>query len=455
MIHARILELVKSPYSIQQEDLALLQSEIVSKPYMQSIRVLYLYGVNKFSSQDYSKKLSETAAYTTDKKILYHFINQNESVISNISEQEELEIVDNQLDINPTEIEEEIIEVESAEGISEIEDIQENEPIIEENIISEDIKETEIVSEDIENKESIQSVDIQEDVESSSELNFHRTEDFFLPQNTTIPQVKKVENYKPKPVTNNKREEEMKRLIAEVEAKIKAKKAQEQQQISVVEEPTIEDSEISFYNTQSFEIQSDNNKEEERIIEEIEPETINSNWKPMQVSQSLPDALIGEKKEEKLISEKLETKEEVNIAEENKNLAKTEDSNIPQFINTWQSWLKINRVEILEEIEKEIEEEQTAEKPVSMEEIKEKAIEKFIETEPKITKISKEETPQPFVYKEKDDDIWHLMTETLANLYLEQRLYAKAVKAYEVLQEKYPEKHADFELKIEEIKQQK
>ncbi|MDO4225140.1 MAG: hypothetical protein Q4C75_04530, partial [Bergeyella zoohelcum] len=92
MIHARILELVKSPYSIQQEDLALLQSEIVSKPYMQSIRVLYLYGVNKFSSQDYSKKLSETAAYTTDKKILYHFINQNESVISNISDQEELEI---------------------------------------------------------------------------------------------------------------------------------------------------------------------------------------------------------------------------------------------------------------------------------------------------------------------------------------------------------------------------
>ena len=54
--------------------------------------------------------------------------------------------------------------------------------------------------------------------------------------------------------------------------------------------------------------------------------------------------------------------------------------------------------------------------------------------------------------KEKTDDISHLMTETLAKLYLEQRLYTKAIKAYEVLQNKYPERAEDFKAKIQEIK---
>ena len=44
------------------------------------------------------------------------------------------------------------------------------------------------------------------------------------------------------------------------------------------------------------------------------------------------------------------------------------------------------------------------------------------------------------------------MTETLAKLYTEQRLYTKAIKAYEILQNKHPEKAEDFKAKIQEIK---
>ena len=44
------------------------------------------------------------------------------------------------------------------------------------------------------------------------------------------------------------------------------------------------------------------------------------------------------------------------------------------------------------------------------------------------------------------------MTETLANLYVEQKLYAKAIKAYEVLIEKHPQKEERFNEKIQEIK---
>jgi hypothetical protein len=110
------------------------------------------------------------------------------------------------------------------------------------------------------------------------------------------------------------------------------------------------------------------------------------------------------------------------------------DSNIPGFINTWQSWLKIDRTE-------EVEKEKT--------EIKAKVIEAFIENNPKISQLKDEVN---FVVKEKGDDISHLMTETLAKLYFEQKLYTKAIKAFEILIRKMPEKEAYFKEKIQEIK---
>ena len=55
--------------------------------------------------------------------------------------------------------------------------------------------------------------------------------------------------------------------------------------------------------------------------------------------------------------------------------------------------------------------------------------------------------------KEKKDDISHLMTETLAKLYVEQKLYSKAIKAYEILSQKHPQKTDYFNEKIEEVKE--
>ena len=81
-----------------------------------------------------------------------------------------------------------------------------------------------------------------------------------------------------------------------------------------------------------------------------------------------------------------------------------------------------------------------------------KFIDKFIETSPKISQMKEE---VDFVVKEKTDDISHLMTETLAKLYVEQKLYAKAIKAYEILQNKYPEKASEFSKEIIAIKELK
>ncbi|MDO5616707.1 MAG: hypothetical protein Q4G16_10985, partial [Cruoricaptor ignavus] len=318
-------------------------------------------------------------------------------------------------------------------------------------------------SENIDNEQTNALIDNKIEEESSEELSFHNT-DSFLPNITPISKVSTPkENYIP-PKTTNKHEEEMKRLIAEVEAKIKAKKEQQRTANTSIQITDSQDlkpnSEISFAETQSFDFnEKPKPQEPEKTIEtEPIPTEQKSTWKPMSVVTQKTDASIS------LTEEKPKSETSIAVSEEKteqerpvfnvsffaQNVSKiepetdtktekeepaTEESNVPKFINTWQNWLNFGKKD-----------EQTKE------EIKEKAIEKFIENEPKISKL-KEETE--FVLKEKNNDISHLMTETLANLYATQKLYTKAIKAYEILTKKHPEKAEIFATRIEEIKQQR
>ena len=75
-MNARVLELLQRPENISREDISLLQNEISKFPYMQSIRTLHLSAIFNFDAENYQKELTKTAAYTTDKKILYTFINK-------------------------------------------------------------------------------------------------------------------------------------------------------------------------------------------------------------------------------------------------------------------------------------------------------------------------------------------------------------------------------------------
>ncbi|UTX47144.1 tol-pal system YbgF family protein [Chryseobacterium sp. MA9] len=387
---------------------------------------------------------------------------------------------------------------------------------------------------------------------SDAEVSFHGTDSF-------MPDVKIQANNEEISETAevsqphvNKHEEEMRRLIEEVEKKMKEAKPVLQEEKAELEE--VADHEISFAETQNFhfwstsedkpeEIKKEKEKAQEEITEnqlpleeeskaeiaeereEEQEETpeVQSAWKPMSVESNMPDSLISKSKEvpapevktpaveiitaaepeiiieEAQPSETVETvteavqeetlpveeetgavesseeekiaaevsKEEVPVmnvsffgtdistlkVEEKQKEGKEEpveqiqevtmkdttqpqlDSNVPGFINTWQSWLKIDRTE-------EIVKEQKTE-------IKEKAIEAFIENNPRISQLKEESS---YVVKEKNDDISHLMTETLANLYFEQKLYTKAIKAFEILIKKNPEKKEYFESKIQDIK---
>ena len=77
-------------------------------------------------------------------------------------------------------------------------------------------------------------------------------------------------------------------------------------------------------------------------------------------------------------------------------------------------------------------------------------IDKFIKNSPKIN-IKKEYKPDLEIIPEskiKDD----LITETLAKIYIDQKKYNKAMKAYNILSLKYPKKSSFFADQIERIK---
>ncbi|MDR6526464.1 hypothetical protein J2787_001844 [Chryseobacterium rhizosphaerae] len=664
-MNPRVLELIKNPKNIQSEDLHLLKEEIHAFPYIQNIRALHLYGVHLYDKESYQKELSLTAAYTTDKKILYQLINgviqqspkpeiteekqasenaqksarysfnkekvfpikREESSENEVKEEGVSCVLDTPQSVEPIYVngernrilfegEENFLDEEHTEKID-LESTLESGTLVTQKAVSqtvtEDIKEEEkeentgesFTPETIINEDEISSEPEEEEIEKEEEISFHEVEaiapeltveeetvqgyeeveenveeanavsdkeeiadepvaeisfhgtDSFMPDvKIQVNEEETIENTEISQPNVNKHEDEMRRLIEEVEKKMKEAKVVPQEE---KEEPeVVADHEISFAETQNFHFWSTEKEEpakeepaqtapveeKEEISEPVEvsdtievvqeeeavPE-IQSGWKPMSLETNMPDSLIakpGKVSESKIeaslqdetpemVAETEGKSESITAVKESENImessdtevvqaieeapelpeddapenaedsahtqvAKEEapvmnvsffgtdisslrvsegrreanedsmkeetvqevpvqktvqpvvDSNVPGFINTWQSWLKIDRPE---EVEKE--------KP----EKKIKVIDNFIENNPKISQLKEESS---YVVKEKNDDISHLMTETLANLYFEQKLYTKAIKAFEILIKKNPDKKGYFESKIKEIK---
>ncbi|CAA7195728.1 hypothetical protein [Chryseobacterium potabilaquae] len=627
-MNARVLELLKSPKKILSEDLVLLKEEINSFPYIQNIRALHLYGVHLYDKDKYQGELSTTAAYTTDKKILYQLINgevkprqmsptiqeksgiieqetKNDQITrafpikrddeylldlqsepkhvfingernrilfegeENFLTGENVEVIDIKSTLESGSLITQKIDENSLEAVTDsmntsVEE-KENEVNIHDNreeissALNSDEKEGvtpfQITSNEEENKDMDESVVVQDEeskielntsfsseklideekiaseksiIQEDSELSFHGMESF-------MPDVKIQSNNNFSQETAetslpnfNKHEEEMRRLIEEVE-----KKMQEGKSVtSKVELDHKNDGGnhgISFSETQAFSVDSslapkkdDISKVEyvsNEIVSNIQTDELpekgtnreegiynednikHSAWKPMNVESHIPDSMISISSEEKITAieheeglkkEKIEP--QVDVAEEEPNILlennkeiqgniEIEDvhkeapamnvsffssnisswttdgkkdepkdvsetvgnqevepitdpniSNVPGFINTWQSWLKIDRVGDIEKYKVEN---------------KSKVIDTFIENNPKISQLRDESS---YVIKEKANDISHLMTETLANLYIEQKLYTKAIKAFEILISKNPDKKEYFEGKIQEVK---
>ncbi|NUY81768.1 hypothetical protein HUK80_12740 [Flavobacterium sp. MAH-1] len=131
-----------------------------------------------------------------------------------------------------------------------------------------------------------------------------------------------------------------------------------------------------------------------------------------------------------------------------------------QETHSFHEWLQLSKFEpiVRDEVVPETPEiaetevEDDANETDSERQKKNELIDKFIESNPKIPKITPETKSPSFIFEPSQADNSYLMTETLARVYLEQKKYDKAIQAYEILILKYPEKNSFFADRILDIR---
>ncbi|MEY4835564.1 MAG: hypothetical protein RI980_1679 [Bacteroidota bacterium] len=184
------------------------------------------------------------------------------------------------------------------------------------------------------------------------------------------------------------------------------------------------------YDKYQAEIQSIIVSDFEYVEEENRPHTLDTKSASSQVTEIIT------------ISEQKEFNKEVEVALEIGKPFQFEKNETHSF----SEWLQLAKIApiVRNEAEKQISVSSELEKKFDL-------IEKFIELNPKIPQ-AKDTTSIPINIAKSNETPSSIMTETLAQIYLEQKKYSKAIQAYEILILKYPEKSSFFADRIKNIK---
>lgn len=123
--------LLNKPYSLNERQTAELETLLSEFPFLQSARAIYLKGLYNQDSFRYNTELKKTAAYTTDRAVLFDFITseQFQTIEKEVFIQQEMAV--QAIDVN----ESEILETQGAEDTEEI-----SEPILPSNTAEESVK---------------------------------------------------------------------------------------------------------------------------------------------------------------------------------------------------------------------------------------------------------------------------------------------------------------------------
>ena len=395
--------------------------EICQKyPYFQSARALYLKGLHQQRSFLYNKELKRTAAYTTDRDMLFEFIISGDFI--------------NYRPINVQDIDvygEDVFQV------------KKHEPTLNETIektvletlvyIENSDKETELIhkidaiaQKKVEAKQEIAALESEEVLaEEISEAIELEVEEFtFEKENSFIEAEESVDNNPDAQEVVEEIHSQKEEIIEELEEKLEIGQPLE----------FSENEKYSFTQwlqlTQMKPIEREQKPEpiQEISIEKTEPivENIQTIEEPKLIKKQSIDELSTEK------STSIETQKLGNTSIE---IVPVDKKNIKET----------PKVELIP----------VEEKSKSISDPKKKKLElidRFIEANPKI--VPSKTAPAPVINLEPTDENQpYFMTETLAKIYLEQKKYQKAIQAYEILILKYPEKSSLFADRISYIKE--
>lgn len=394
----RIEYLVAHPYEVEKSDIPLLKKEVEKYPYFYTLRALLLYGLKKENHPSFEDYLNKTSIHSSNRVDLYHYIN---------SEPIQKEIQTKTETISPEMEEEKVEELVENEIISE--------PILENStseIIENNNETVEVIDEIIEEKEE----ELNQEIEVVSETNSEEINEDIVDE--MIENDTEESELRTDHVVDIISDEELNE-VAEITNKVVVENNSKEENLT-----SENDIENAVQQTSGIEIIE---SEPQQVIE-----TIEDNQEEEIIEGLSENAEVIEESEPETIEEKVE------IIENN-----SDDSTF-----SFSDWLK--KVPSQSKTQQEIEEEQE----IAEREIKYKLIDDFLEKNPKIVPMKKTDitpvnTPSNFV--QNTEEYSDLMTETLAQIYIEQKKYDKAIKAYKILILKYPEKNSLFANRIKEI----
>jgi hypothetical protein len=105
MVVSKFIDILEKKQNIQQLETAELKSIVEKYPYFQTARSLYLKGLKNQDSFKYNNELKVTAAYTTDRTILFNYITTNDfnSIKEDIHQQISKKIIKEKILKTPSE----------------------------------------------------------------------------------------------------------------------------------------------------------------------------------------------------------------------------------------------------------------------------------------------------------------------------------------------------------------
>lgn len=469
----RIEYLINNPTEVEINDLDLLNMEIEKYPYFYSLRAIKLFALKKSNDLSYEDYLPSTAIYSSNRRDLYNFINSSQKItvqqefqnldiekenkIENFIHADKIEIpIDH---TNPQEVENlDSIDEKIIENVDSIQIKDENL----DNTIQEQIETINYI-EDNTVKNSIIENGIEESLENNSEqiteiLDFteeNTTENFIMDERleTSIEDNDEIfENSITVAQEFIKNNDEISNAVKETLEMGQEIIHDKIEQVNLIARSldnnsiTSSESKNVFSHT-IFQIQ--NMYDEVRnspLTEELESNTEN-------LGETVSNNIIHET----IIPEIEAIIQPAVIAEENTSVNVFNEQPLPNEVEieafpiehkevienknsfSFNEWLKFpSTIDVDTPTEKDL---------------KFQIIDDFLEKNPKIKPLKKQEIPESKaeVKDIKQTDFSDLMTETLAQIYIEQKQYEKAIKAYKILSLKYPEKYSLFANQIKEI----